>query len=161
MNHDTGRKRHRPRPAAVGPPRRGTRCSLPREDRAKRIVRRYYDEVLTGRRLDLLDRLVAPGFCGHDGAGGLMDLPGYRASAQMLHAAFPDPIVTVEDQLAERDRVSTRWWASGTHTGPFAGIPPSGRVVTISGMDIHRLDRGRIAELWEELDVASLLAQML
>jgi steroid delta-isomerase-like uncharacterized protein len=124
-------------------------------------VRRYYDEVLTKRRLDLLDDLITPGFVGHDGAGGLMDRDGYRAAVQMLHAAFPDLIVTVEDQLAERDRVSTRWWASGTHAGAFVGIPPTGRTVTISGIDIHRVDRGRIAELWEELDVASLLAQLL
>ena len=159
MNEDTGRKRLRPRPATTAPPRRGPRCS--RDEGPKRLVRRYYDEVLTGRRLDVLDELLAPGFRGHDGAGGLMDRAGYREAAEMMHNAFPDLIVTIEDQVAERNRVSTRWWASGTHAGSFAGVPPTGRTVTISGIDIHRLDRGRIAELWEELDVASLLAQLL
>jgi steroid delta-isomerase-like uncharacterized protein len=141
--------------------RRGPRCVHVRDNELKRLVHRYYHEVLTHRRLEVLDELVAPDFVGHDGAGGLMDCDGYRAAAKMLLAAFPDLVVTVEDQLAEGDRVSTRWWASGTHAGPFAGVPPTGRTVTISGIDIHRVGRGRIAELWEELDVASLLAQML
>jgi predicted ester cyclase len=79
----------------------------------------------------------------------------------MLLDAFPDLIVTVEDQVAEGNRVSTRWWASGTHAGTFAGNAPTGRTVTISGIDIHQVERGRIAKLWEELDVASLLAQLL
>jgi steroid delta-isomerase-like uncharacterized protein len=159
MNEDTGRKRRYPRPATTGRARRGPRCS--RDERPKRLVRRYYDEVLTGRRLKVLDELLAPGFRGHDGAGGLMDRAGYREAAEMLHRAFPDLIVTIEDQVAERDRVSTRWWASGTHAGSFAGIAPTGRTVTVSGIDIHRIDQGRIAELWEELDIASLIAQML
>jgi predicted ester cyclase len=158
MNHDTGRKRRsHPAPSRS---RRGPHCARPDHD-IKRIVHRYYHEALTHRRLDVLDEIVAPGFVGHDGAGGLMDRTGYREAAEMLLAAFPDLVVVVEDQVAEGDRVSTRWWGSGTHAGAFAGIAPTGRTVTLSGIDIHRVARGRIAELWEELDVASLLAQML
>jgi steroid delta-isomerase-like uncharacterized protein len=141
--------------------RRGPRCARERDQELKRIVHRYYHEVLTLRRIGVLDELVAPDFTGHDGAGALMDRYGLREAAEMLLDAFPDLIVTVEDQVAEGDRVSTRWWASGTHAGTFAGIAPTGRTVTISGIDIHRVERGRIAELWEELDVASLLAQLL
>jgi steroid delta-isomerase-like uncharacterized protein len=141
--------------------RRGPRCARVRDQELKRIVHRYYHEVLTLRRVAVLDELVAADFVGHDGAGGLMDLAGYRAAVAMLLGAFPDLIVTVEDQIAEGNRVSTRWWASGTHSGAFAGIQPTGRTVTISGIDIHQVERGRIAKLWEELDVASLLAQLL
>jgi steroid delta-isomerase-like uncharacterized protein len=159
MNHDTGRKR-RTMPAPMRS-RRGPRCARVRDQELKRIVHRYYHEVLTLRRLKVLEEIVATDFAGHDGAGALMDRYGLREAAEMLLDAFPDLIVTVEDQVAEGDRVSTRWWASGTHAGTFAGIAPTGRTVTISGIDIHRIGRGRIVELWEELDVASLLAQML
>jgi steroid delta-isomerase-like uncharacterized protein len=141
--------------------RRGPRCARERDQELKRSVPRSYHEVLTLRRIGVLEELVAPDFSGHDGAGALMDRCGLREAAEMLLDAFPDLIVTVEDQVAEGDRVSTRWWASGTHAGTFAGIAPTGRTVTISGIDIHRVARGRIAELWEELDVASLLAQLL
>ncbi|WP_053227676.1 ester cyclase [Solirubrobacter soli] len=159
MNHNTGRKRRTP-PAPTRS-RRGPRCARLRDQELKRIVHRYYHEVLTLRRVDVLDGLVAADFTGHDGAGALMDRYGLQEAAEMLLDAFPDLIVTVEDQVAEGNKVSTRWWASGTHAGTFAGISPTGRTVTISGIDIHRVERGRIAELWEELDVASLLAQML
>jgi len=141
--------------------RRGPRCARERDQVLKRIVHRYYHEVLTLRRIEVIDEIVAPDFTGHDGAGALMDRYGLREAADMLLDAFPDLIVTVEDQVAEGNRVSTRWWASGTHAGTFAGISPTGRTVTLSGIDIHRVERGRIAELWEELDVASLLAQLL
>jgi steroid delta-isomerase-like uncharacterized protein len=160
MNHDTGRTRRTP--PAPSRSRRGPRCARAHDDdELKRIVHRYYHEVLTHRRVAVLDELVAPDFVGHDGAGALMDREGYRAAAAMLLTAFPDLVAVVEDQVAEGDRVSTRWWASGTHAGEFAGIAPTGRTVTITGIDIHRVGRGRIAELWEELDVATLLAQML
>ena len=133
---------------------------MPDDDR-KRLVGRYYHEVLTGRRLDVLDALLAPGFVGHDPAGAMIDRAGYFSAVRMMHTAFGTLVVRVDDQIAERDRVTTRWSATGTHTGAFAGVPATGREVTMSGIDIHRLDGDRLAELWEQLDLASLLAQLL
>ena len=117
--------------------------------------------MLTDRRLDVLDVLLAPTFAGHDPAGAPIDRIGYFDAVRMLHAGFGWLVVTVEDQIADKDRVSTRWSATGTHTGWFAGIPATGRDVTISGIDIHRVDGGRLVELWEQIDLASLLAQLL
>src|SRR5262245_61587763 len=114
MYHSTGRKRRVPRIATPAPVRRDPSCA--RGENPKRLVRRYYDEVLNGRRIDVLNELLTPGFVGHDGAGGLMDADGYGEAAAILHAAFPDLVVKIEDQVGERNRVSTRWWASGTHT---------------------------------------------
>ena len=124
-------------------------------------MRRYYDEVLTGRRLDVLEQLVAPEFVGHDPVGAKMDRAGYIDAVRMWHTGFGELVVRVEDQVAERDRVTTRWTATGIHTGQFAGIEPTGRKVRIYGIDIHRLEGDRLVELWEQLDLASLLAQML
>ena len=82
-------------------------------------------------------------------------------AVRMLHDGFGSLTVTIDDQIAERDRVTTRWTATGLHTGWFAGIAPTWREVTISGIDIHRLDGDRLVEMWEQLDLASLLAQLL
>jgi predicted ester cyclase len=131
------------------------------DDRSKRIVRRYYEDVLAGRRLDVLDRFVAPGFVGYDPAGATMDRAGYFAAVLALHRGFSDLYVSIDDQIAERDMVTTRWSAAARHTGVFAGIPGSGREVLMAGIDIHRLEGDRVVELWEQQDFASLLAQLL
>jgi steroid delta-isomerase-like uncharacterized protein len=128
---------------------------------AKRLVQRYYNDVLMDRRLELLEELLADDFLSHDSAGATIDRVGYADAVAMLHAAFTDLDVMIDDQVAERDRVTTRWSAVGTHTGSFAGIGPTGREVTISGIDIHRVHRGRLAENWEQLDLARLVAQLI
>src|SRR5262245_18813841 len=116
---------------------------------------------MTRRRLHVLDELVAPAFVGHDPAGAMIDCEGNRDPVLMFHHGFADLVVRIDDQVAENDRVTTRWTATGTHTGEFAGIAASWRAVTISGIDIHRLDGDQLVEHWEQLDLASLLAQIL
>jgi predicted ester cyclase len=76
------------------------------------------------------------------------------------HRAFPDLVVVVLDQLAEGDKVATRWRASGTHQGPFAGIAATGRPVTITAMHLHRVADGQLIEHWEEIDLLRLLRQL-
>jgi predicted ester cyclase len=141
--------------------RRASDCVPIGTDRGKRVVRLYYQAVLAGRRLDVLDDLLAPGFVGHDPAGAMIDRSDYIDAVRMLHAGFSRLIVKVDDQLADKDRVTTRWTATGMHTGAFAGIPPTGREVMLSGIDIHRLRGDRLVELWEQLDLASLVAQLI
>jgi predicted ester cyclase len=132
-----------------------------RDDRPKRIVRRYYEDVLEGRRLEVLDELLAPGFVGHDPSGATMDRVGYCDAVRMLHDAFDELVVSIDDQIAEQDRVTTRWSAVGIHNGVFAGIPPTGREIAIAGIDIHRVNGHRLVEHWEQLDLATLVAQLL
>ncbi|MET0730594.1 MAG: ester cyclase [Solirubrobacterales bacterium] len=147
-----------PRPSTL---RRGARCDHEPGEFPKRLIRRYYDDVLTHRRLDVFEHLIAPDFVGHDPSGATMDRVGYHDAVRMLHDGFGSLVVKIDDQIAEHDRVTTRWTATGLHTGTFAGIGPTWREVTISGIDIHRLDGDRVVEMWEQLDLASLLAQLL
>jgi len=93
-------------------------------------------EVLTGRDCDLLTRLLDPGFVSHvaGGADAGAGAGAYAAAVDATYAAFPDLVVTVHDQVAEDDRVVTRWSATGTHAADFAGVPATGRLVTVSGM---------------------------
>ena len=126
----------------------------------KALVRRYYQEVLTGRDRDLLARLLDPGFVSHVPGGPAVGAGAYTAAVDATHAAFPDLVVTVHDQVAEQDKVVTRWSAAGTHSGDFAGVPATGRRVTVTGIHIHRVRRGRLIEHWEELDLLGMLRQV-
>jgi len=84
----------------------------------------------------------------------------YRDAVLASLQAFPDLVVEVLDQLAEGDKVATRWRASGTHRGPFAGIPATGRPVRITAMHLHLVVDGKLTEHWEEIDLLRLMRQL-
>jgi steroid delta-isomerase-like uncharacterized protein len=126
----------------------------------KALVRRYYDEVLTGRERGLLTRLLDPSFVSHVSGGADVGADAYVAAVEATHAAFPAVVVTVHDQVAEGDKVVTRWSASGIHAGDFAGVPATGRPVTVTGIHIHRVRHGRLAEHWEELNLLGVFRQL-
>jgi predicted ester cyclase len=92
----------------------------------KAVVRRYYQEVLTGRDRDLLTRLLDSSFVSHVPSGPAAGAGAYIAAVDAMHAAFPDLVVTVQDQVAEQDKVVTRWSAAGTMPGTSrACLPPA------------------------------------
>lgn len=128
----------------------------------KALVRRLVEEAYNGGRLDVTDELVAGDFVGHDpslpeevrGPAGAKELiAGYRA-------AFPDIHVTIEDQIADGDRVVTRWSVKGTHQGELMGMPATGKQATVTGMTIDRIVDGRIAESWDNWDTLGLMQQL-
>lgn len=127
----------------------------------KSAVRRYYEEVFNERRVDLIDQLAVEDYVEHDpfpGQGnGRSDL---QARVQAILAAFNPVRFSLEDLVAEGDRVVVRWSQTGTHSGGFMGIPPTGREFTIAGIDIHELRGGRMAEHWHVVDQLALLQQL-
>lgn len=124
----------------------------------KALVRRHYEEVLTAKRIGVIDELYAPSIS--LGNGNTVEREQFRAMAGMMHAAFPDVAVTVNDQIAEGDKVVTRWTAQATHQGEFMGIPPTGKQVAVEAIHIHQIVDGRIAALWEEFDMFGLMQQL-
>ncbi len=124
----------------------------------KGLVRRHYQEVLTAKKLEVVDEIYADPVRVGDEAS--MPRAQFRQLAGLTHAAFPDLAVTVEDQIAEGDKVVTRFSAKGTHRGDFMGIPATGKQVTIKAIHIHEIRDGRIATLWEEIDLAGLYRQL-
>jgi steroid delta-isomerase-like uncharacterized protein len=123
----------------------------------KALVRRHYDEVLTGKDVAVIDDLYAPIIDLDEGVS--MAREQFKAIAGTMHAAFPDAVVTIQDQIAEGDKVVTRWTALATHRGDFMGVPATGKRVTIEAIHIHRVVDGRIAALWEEFDMFGLMQQ--
>jgi steroid delta-isomerase-like uncharacterized protein len=140
----------------------GSGCQHDRVDLAetKALARCYYDEVLTGRGRSLLAQLLNPSFVSHVSGGPDVGADAYAAAVDVTHAAFLDLVVTVHDQVAEDDKVVTRWSATGTHAGDFAGVPATGRQVTITGIHIHRIRDGRLIEHREELNLPGVLRQL-
>ncbi len=119
----------------------------------KGIVRRYYEEVLNQRRLEVFDELADPQFRSYLAKGGSVDLSVYKQAIAGSLAAMPDLHVTVEDQIAEGDKVAPRWTARGTSQVEFAGIRPQGQPLTVTAIHIHRIQGGKFIEHWEAINL--------
>ena len=126
----------------------------------KAVVRRFVD-VSNTRDLDALDELCASDFVNHDPANpAVRDLEGLKESWRMLGSAFPDMQTTIDALLTDGDCVIKRFTVHGTQTGEFNGIPATGRPITFQGIDIHRLENGRIKEIWWGYDNLGVLQQL-
>lgn len=127
----------------------------------KAVVRRYYEEVLNAGRVDVLDELAAQDYVEHDPFPGQGNGRGdLERRAATLIEAFSPCTFTIEDLVAEGDKVVVRWSSSGTHSGEFLGIPATHRSYTISGIDIHRVEDDKLAEHWHVVDQLSQLQQL-
>jgi ketosteroid isomerase-like protein len=122
----------------------------------KAIARRFVEQFLNTGDPAALDDLVAPGYVDHDLPPGVTP----PESIGMFRAGFPDAVFTVEDVLADDDRVAVRYRIEGTHTGDFFGMAPTGRKVSIGGISIYRVREGRLAEAWVQYDQAGLVRQV-
>jgi steroid delta-isomerase-like uncharacterized protein len=120
----------------------------------KILERRLVEEVWNQGNFAVIDELVARDYLGHSTmpANETHGREGYRQFYAGLRQAFPDILFTVEDQVAEGDRVVTRWTARGTHVGEFQGIPPTGRHGIITGITIERIANGKVVECWTNAD---------
>jgi steroid delta-isomerase-like uncharacterized protein len=119
-------------------------------------------EIWSGGELDDLDDLVAAEVVHHDpyDPNAADGIAGLKRSIELNRAAFPDMKITVEDQLAEGDRVATRWRATMTHSGSLGTTPPSGERVEMRGITIERFEDGKVVESWRSMDTLGLLRQI-
>lgn len=127
----------------------------------KAAIRRISDEFWNRGRAEVLDEVFAADVLDHAAAPG--QPPGREGLKQInlgFRAAFPDVQMTIEDLLAEGDKVVWRWSVQGTHQGPLMGIPATGKRVTFGGISIDRFADGRIAERWLQIDMLGLLQQV-
>ena len=126
----------------------------------KQIARQVFEEIQSKGNVALIDQIVADDYVGHTPPREFHGPEGARQFVAMLRGAFPDAQVTVEDQLAEGDRVATRWTCRGTHRGEFQGIPPTGKSVVMSGITIFRIANGKLVEGWNRPDLLGLMQQI-
>jgi len=125
----------------------------------KAAIRRYLDEAWNKGNMDIIDELMAPEYVRYFPTMQL-DREGQKQRIAGFRRAFPDLHLDVDRILAEGDHVAFRVSIRGTHQGPFRGIAPTGKHVTITATDIVRLDNGKVIEHWGNLDELSLLQQL-
>jgi len=133
-------------------------CPTTTEDENAAIARRWHEEAINHHDLTVLDEILAPD-ASHDSATFSTN-PGPRAVLSALLTGFPDVRHTVEAVITQGDLVVIRYTAVGTHAGEFQGYAPTGKPVTWTGINIYRLECGRIAEVWSELDGLGRIAQL-
>ncbi len=128
----------------------------------KALVQRFVEEVWNKGNLAAADEFLAANSVGHDpDAPGLAPgVEGFKQVFTMFRTAFPDLHVTVEDMIAEGDKVVSRTTARGTHKGELMGIAPTGKQVTVAEIRIHRIAGGKIVEHWGIVDKLSLMQQL-
>jgi predicted ester cyclase len=127
----------------------------------KAVVRRFFEELLSTDNLALADEILSPDFRLYfAGSPDPMDLKRYKDFLAARRATFPDRRFAVEDMIAEGDKVSARFTMRGTHNGELRGIAPSGREVTMSGIDIIRLKKGKMVEDRVEVDQLGMMQQL-
>ena len=126
----------------------------------KEIVRRY-QEIYNRNDLDALSEVVSEDLLTPKIMPGIpTGMEGAKAAHRIMLAGFPDYQTTIDDLFAEGDKVAARITMSGTNTGSFMGIPPTGKYVSFTGIYIARLANGKIVEHWGEEDGVSLLQQL-
>ena len=128
----------------------------------KAIARRIFEDVFNKGNLAAVDELAAPNIIFHSSTEPepIHGREGLRQFVARLRAGFPDVHFTIEDVVAEGDRVVIRWTSRQTHTGEYQGMPPTGRQARGQGIDIFRMAGGQAEEVWLVLDALGVLQQL-
>jgi predicted ester cyclase len=127
----------------------------------KTIVKQILEEPWKGN-WDVIDEYVAPAYIGHDPSQPqpIRGIEGVKANFQQYLDAFTGAQITVDEQISDGDIVASRWTGRGTHTGEISGIAPTGKDVTISGINISKLENGKLIEDWSNWDTLGMLVQI-
>ena len=128
----------------------------------KQLVEAFIGALFSDGNLDAVDQYLAPSFINHDPPfpGAPSNAAGMRHAAEMFRRALPDWHSDLDQLIAENDIVVERFTASGTHQGELMGVPGTGRTIQLLGINIFRIQDGRIVERWGRLDEMGLLRQL-
>ena len=126
----------------------------------KVLVRRFYEEGFNQRNLALVDELCTSDHLFHNTPATLHGREEFKQLLSVYLIAFPDARFTVEDEIAEGERVASRYTFYGTHQGELMGIPPTGKQVTVTGMIINRIVNGKSEEGWLNFDALGMMQQL-
>jgi len=127
----------------------------------KALVRRFYDELVNGGQLELVDELFAPEFVEHEELPNLTpDRRGVREFLELFRRAFPDLTFTIEHLVADGDLVAAYLTMRGTHKEDFLGIQPTGRKISVRSFDLLRVSDGKFVEHWGVTDTMAMMQQL-
>jgi steroid delta-isomerase-like uncharacterized protein len=128
----------------------------------KELARRMVEEIFNQHNLDMVDDIIAANAVDHEELppGMPTGREGSKAMFAMMFSAFPDFRATIENLIAEDDKVVVHMLWTGTHKGEFMGIPPTGKQIAINVIDILRVSEGKFVEHWGVSDMMALMQQL-
>jgi steroid delta-isomerase-like uncharacterized protein len=128
----------------------------------KALVQKIFARIWDKGEMSAVDELFDANYVDHTERppGTPAGLEGFKAVIMQIRKAFPDMKSTLQDMIVEGDKVVGRWTNESTNTGEFMGMPPTGKKVTTSGIDIYRISGGKIIEGWGVVDMMSVMQQL-
>jgi steroid delta-isomerase-like uncharacterized protein len=133
------------------------------EAQNKALIQRYVRDISNQQNLAAVDELVALEYLHHSDSGVSFALRGpalVRSHAEALNAAFAHQRWTIEDLIAEGNKVVYRWRVTAVHQGEYLGMAATGKAVSVIGISIMRIEQGKIAERWGSADLLGLMEQL-
>jgi len=129
-------------------------------EETKDILDRWWDEVWIKKNLAIADELLVDNVVLHNFGVVVEGREAWKQSMTPFFIGFPDLNIPIEFTVTEGDKIAVRWTATGTHTGDFRGIAPTGKRVSFAGVAIARVVGGKIVEMWSQPDTLGLLQQL-
>jgi steroid delta-isomerase-like uncharacterized protein len=128
----------------------------------KGIVRRLYEEVWNQRKLELINEIISPSHAlqAPTVAGSAVGPEVYKRQFLGMLEGYPDLQWTVEDLIAEEDKVVACWTMSGTHKGEYMGVPATNKKVSVDGITIHHISGGKIMDSYSNWDALGMMQQL-
>ncbi len=127
----------------------------------KALIRKLFEEEINQKDLTVMESMVTDDYVSHnDSVGAPSEIKQTEKFLAAVFAAFPDTHVTIEDMIAESDKVVVRNTWRGTFRGPWMGIPPTGKEVTWTGIVIWRIENGKIAERWANINLNEVIQKL-
>ena len=128
----------------------------------KAIIRRLYEEVWNKRKLEVISEIISPSHALHapNISGSSIGPEAYKRQLLLFLAGYSDLHFTIEDSIAENDKVVACWIFSGTHRGNFMGIPATNKKVCVDGMTVHHLAGGKIMDSYANWDALGMMQQL-
>ena len=133
---------------------------MPAEEN-KASIRRYVEEAWNKGNVDIMDELMAAHYARHMAISAPpLTRDGQKQRILGFRRAFPDLRLTIEDMVAEGEKVSFRLTLRGTHQGDFMHVPPTGKQIVVGAVDVARFEDGKVVEQWGQTDMLGLLQQL-
>jgi steroid delta-isomerase-like uncharacterized protein len=128
----------------------------------KAIVQRLYEEVWNRRKLEVIKEIISPSHAlqAPNMSGSSIGPEAYKRNVLAFLAGFPDLRWSIEDTIAEKDKVVACWTISGTHKGDYVGIPATNKKVSVEGITIHNVAGGKIMDSYSNWDVLGMMQQL-
>jgi len=125
------------------------------------LSRRIFEDVWNRKHLSAIDDIIATDYIHHDpNSPAANGIDGYKQFVDLYMKAFPDANFTIHDAFTQGQNEVTRWTVAGTHKGELAGIPPTGRSISVDGISIARVADGKIIESWNNWDALGMMRQL-